>query len=58
MFVDITGDGKPELLCMSGGFIGYAEADWSKPEEPWKFRAVSPKGDRMRDSRTASATAM
>ncbi len=44
MFVDITGDGKPELLCMSGGFIGYAEADWSKPGEPWKFRAVSPKG--------------
>jgi hypothetical protein len=44
MFVDITGDGKPELLCMSGGFIGYAEADWSKPGEPWKFRAVSAKG--------------
>ena len=44
MFVDVTGDGKPELLCMSGGFIGYAEADWSKPGEPWKFRAVSPKG--------------
>ena len=44
MFVDITGDGKPELLCMNGGFIGYAEADWSKPGEPWKFRAVSPKG--------------
>ncbi len=44
MFVDITGDGKPELLCMSGGFIGYAEADWSKPAEPWKFHAVSPKG--------------
>ncbi len=44
MFVDITGDGKPELLCMSGGFIGYAEADWKKPEEPWKFHAVSPKG--------------
>jgi len=44
MFVDITGDGKPELLCMNGGYIGYAEADWSKPEEPWKFHPVSPKG--------------
>ncbi len=44
MFVDITGDGKPELLCMSGGFIGYAEADWSKPDATWKFHAVSPKG--------------
>jgi len=44
MFVDITGDRKPELLCMSGGFVGYAEADWSKVGEPWRFRAVSPKG--------------
>lgn len=44
MFVDITGDAKPELLCMSGGFVGYAEADWSKPAEKWTWRAVSPKG--------------
>ena len=44
MFVDITGDGKPELLCMSNGFLGYAEADWKKPEEKWTWHAVSPKG--------------
>lgn len=42
IFVDLTGDKKPELLCMSGGFLGYAEADWSKPDQPWKWNAVSP----------------
>jgi hypothetical protein len=46
--VDITGDGKPEILCCSGGYIGYAEADWSKPAAPWKFHPVSPKGDYQR----------
>ncbi len=27
MFVDIDGDGQPDLLCMSGGRIGYASYD-------------------------------
>lgn len=48
MFVDITGDGKPELLCMSGGKVGYAECDWAHPEEKWKWHAVSPKGSYQR----------
>lgn len=43
-FTDITGDGKPEIVCCSGGYIGFAEADWKKPEAPWTFRPVSPKG--------------
>ena len=47
-FVDITGDGKPEILCCSGGYIGYAEADWQNPAAPWKFHPVSPKGDYQR----------
>jgi hypothetical protein len=42
--VDVTGDGKPEILCCSKGFIGYAEADWKRPSMPWTFHAVSPKG--------------
>ncbi len=46
--VDITGDGKPEILCCSGGYIGYAEADWSNPAAPWKFHPISPKGDYQR----------
>lgn len=49
-FADITGDGKPEMLCCSKGFLGYVEADWSKPQEAWKFHAVSPKGDYQRYS--------
>jgi hypothetical protein len=43
--VDITGDGKPEILCCSKGFIGYGEADWLHPDGPWAFHAVSPKGN-------------
>jgi len=44
-FVDINGDGKPEITCCSGGYIGYAEADWKTPGAPWKFHAISPKSD-------------
>jgi len=43
-FVDITGDGKPEILCCSKGYMGYVEADWKNPAAPWKFHAVTPKG--------------
>ncbi len=43
-FEDITGDGKPEIICNSGGHFGYVEADWNDPARPWKFHAVSPKG--------------
>jgi hypothetical protein len=46
--LDITGDGKPEILCCSKGFIGYAEADWKNAAVPWKFHPVSPKGDYQR----------
>lgn len=49
-FADVTGDGKPEVICCSGGYIGYAEADWKHPEATWKFHAVSPKGDYQRFS--------
>jgi hypothetical protein len=49
-FADITGDGKPEIVCCSKGYIGYAEADWKTPSAPWKFHAVSPKGDYQRFS--------
>ncbi len=41
-FTDITGDGKPEIVCSSKGSYGYAEPDWSDPGRPWKFHAISP----------------
>ncbi len=45
---DITGDGKPEIICMSGGFIGYASPDWSNPTNKWTFHPISPKGGYQR----------
>ncbi len=47
-FVDVIGEGKPQILCCSGGYIGYATADWKNPGAPWKFHAISPKGDYQR----------
>ena len=41
-FTDITGDGKPEIVCCSKGSYGYAEPDWSDAAKPWKFHAISP----------------
>jgi putative membrane-bound dehydrogenase-like protein len=41
-FTDVTGDGVPELVCMSGGYLGYAEIAQADPAQAWKFRGVSP----------------
>jgi hypothetical protein len=41
-FADITGDGKPELICASKGAYGYAEPDWSEVAKPWKWHQISP----------------
>ena len=41
-FTDITGDGRPDLVCSTGGQMGYAEIPQDDPKQPWKFRAISP----------------
>jgi hypothetical protein len=41
-FTDITGDGKPELVCITKGRYGYASPDWSALEKPWPFHPISP----------------
>ncbi len=41
-FTDLTGDGKPEIVCSSKGAYGYAEPDWSDPARTWKFHPISP----------------
>jgi hypothetical protein len=41
-FTDLTGDGKPEIVCSSKGAYGYAEPDWSDPTKPWKWHNLSP----------------
>ncbi|MCC7044945.1 MAG: VCBS repeat-containing protein [Acidobacteria bacterium] len=43
-FIDVTGDGRPELVCNSGGFFGYAEQTATDPTAPWTFRPISPQG--------------
>ena len=40
---DLTGDGKPEIVCSQGGYFGYASPNWEKPQEPWVFQKVSEK---------------
>jgi putative membrane-bound dehydrogenase-like protein len=40
-FTDISGDGKPELVCSTGGRLGYAEIP-SDPSQIWKFRPITP----------------
>lgn len=47
MFEDLTGDGKPELLCCTGGHFGYAEIP-KNPTDGWIFRAVSEPGPYQR----------
>ena len=42
-FADVTGDGKPEILCCARGCIGYLEADWKSPAAPWTFHPITPK---------------
>ena len=41
-FTDITGDGKPELICSTQGQYGYAEPDWNDASKPWKFHPITP----------------
>ena len=41
-FGDLTGDGKPEIICSSKGAYGYAEPDWSDTTQPWKWHNISP----------------
>ncbi|MDZ4287848.1 MAG: PVC-type heme-binding CxxCH protein, partial [Prosthecobacter sp.] len=41
VFTDITGDGKPEIVCCTGGKFGWFAPNWEKPTEKWPFVAVS-----------------
>ena len=51
--VDVTGDGRPELLCFTGGQFGFAEVDWSRPScdassstlAKARFRPISAKSE-------------
>ncbi|MEE8452874.1 MAG: VCBS repeat-containing protein, partial [Thermoguttaceae bacterium] len=44
-FVDVTGDGRPEIVTHWEGFWGYVAPDWSRPHEPWTFVPLGAEGD-------------
>jgi hypothetical protein len=41
-FADLTGDGRPELVCITKGQYGYAGPDWADPSKPWRFHPITP----------------
>lgn len=43
-WLDITGDGKPEIVCNAQGRFGYVAPNWSNPSAPWTFHRISPAG--------------
>jgi hypothetical protein len=51
-FVDVDGDGRPELVAISGAApndklkqLGWYAPDWAAPTKPWRFVAVSEPAD-------------
>ncbi|MBL9139256.1 MAG: VCBS repeat-containing protein [Verrucomicrobiales bacterium] len=41
-FLDLTGDGQPELVCITKGRYGYAGPDPKDPAKPWVFHPITP----------------
>lgn len=41
-FVDLTGDGRKEIVCSSKGAYGWASPDPADPRQPWRWRNLSP----------------
>ncbi len=41
MYIDLTGDGRREIVCSSGGKYGYAAPDPDDPTRPWVFHPIS-----------------
>ena len=40
-WTDLTGDGRPEIVCIANGRYGYVEPDWSDPAQPWTFHPIT-----------------
>lgn len=47
-FGDLLKTGKPVLVCMSHGHIGYAQPDWNDPARHWTWHSISPRGNYQR----------
>jgi len=44
-FVDIDGDGRPELICHWENRWGLLRPDWKEPARPWRFEPITQGGD-------------
>ncbi len=44
-FVDLDGDGHPQLVCHWEGRWGWIEPNWQSPTDPWQFHPLSEAGD-------------
>ncbi len=44
-FTDLTGDGRPEIVCVNGGNFGYAEPDRANPTARWRFTPITRGGN-------------
>jgi hypothetical protein len=44
-FVDLTGDGRPEIVCVHGGNFGYAAPDPRDPTAKWTFTPITAGGN-------------
>lgn len=43
-WIDLTGDGRPEIVCISNGHYGYVAPNWTNPSQPWTFHPISHEG--------------
>jgi hypothetical protein len=43
-FLDVDGDGKPELVALWEDQWGLLQPDWEHPDQPWHFKPITPKG--------------
>lgn len=44
-FVDLDGDGKPEMIFHRDGYVGYASIPDGDPTQPWPFTVISEQRD-------------
>jgi hypothetical protein len=44
-FLDVDGDGKPELVALWEDQWGLIQPDWQHPDQPWHFKPITPKGN-------------
>jgi len=44
-FVDVDGDGRPELVALHESRWGLIQPLWDDPEQPWRFTPITKPGD-------------